>query len=309
LSTLDWKDFFETVSLIDPELAKDPAGVYSKMDFATRDRYRHVVEEIAKKSTTPERRVAEQAIELAMENIAARPADRIEQLSEQPINALVNDRFWLVTSLAQVGRFADAVPYESEAIRLAELTHHPYAVGMAHGGSAILSMIRGDWAKARSLLEPGLATIRNANIGLFLSEGVALSAWALAHLDEGKEALKLVLEGEQLVERLLTSGFVGLLGSTLHSLGRACLRLNRLDEARGLSERAITLSLHQPGFRAYVLHLLGDIASHPDRFDPDAGEAHYRQALALAEPRRMRPLVAHCHLGLGRLYRRTGKQN
>jgi len=251
----------------------------------------------------------EQAIELAMENIAARPADRIEQLSEQPINALVNDRFWLVTSLAQVGRFADAVPYESEAIRLAELTHHPYAVGMAHGGSAILSMIRGDWAKARSLLEPGLATIRNANIGLFLSEGVALSAWALAHLDEGKEALKLVLEGEQLVERLLTSGFVGLLGSTLHSLGRACLRLNRLDEARGLSERAITLSLHQPGFRAYVLHLLGDIASHPDRFDPDAGEAHYRQALALAEPRRMRPLVAHCHLGLGRLYRRTGKQN
>ena len=40
LSTLDWKDFFETVSLIDPELAKDPAGVYSRMDFATRDRYR-----------------------------------------------------------------------------------------------------------------------------------------------------------------------------------------------------------------------------------------------------------------------------
>src|SRR5438045_4386191 len=43
LSTLDWADFFETVSLIDPELAKDPAGVYSQMDFATRDRYRHVI--------------------------------------------------------------------------------------------------------------------------------------------------------------------------------------------------------------------------------------------------------------------------
>src|SRR2546423_12479448 len=41
LSALDWKDFFETVSLIDPELAKDPASVYSKMDFANRDRYRH----------------------------------------------------------------------------------------------------------------------------------------------------------------------------------------------------------------------------------------------------------------------------
>ena len=37
-------------------------------------------------------------------------------------------------------------------------------------------------------------------------------------------------------------------------------------------------------------------------------EAHYREALALAEPRGMRPLVAHCHLGLGKLYRRTGKR-
>src|SRR5262249_60440461 len=55
-------------------------------------------------------------------------------------------------------------------------------------------------------------------------------------------------------------------------------------------------------------HLLGDLATHPNQFDPERGEAHYRQALALAEPRGMRPLVAHCHLGLGTLYRRTGKQ-
>jgi hypothetical protein len=61
------------------------------------------------------------------------------------------------------------------------------------------------------------------------------------------------------------------------------------------------------GRRAYALRLLGDIATHPDRFDADRGEAHYLDALALAEPRGMRPLVAHCHLGLGKLYRRTGK--
>jgi len=42
--------------------------------------------------------------------------------------------------------------------------------------------------------------------------------------------------------------------------------------------------------------------------DAESGEVHYREALALAEPRGMRPLVAHCHLGLGRLYRRTGNQ-
>ena len=48
------------------------------------------------------------------------------------------------------------------------------------------------------------------------------------------------------------------------------------------------------------------MAAHPDRFDAERGEAHYRAALALAEPRGMRPLVARCYVGLGRLYRRTG---
>ena len=43
LSTLDWGDFFESVSLIEPLLGKDPAGVYLKMEFKTRDRYRHVM--------------------------------------------------------------------------------------------------------------------------------------------------------------------------------------------------------------------------------------------------------------------------
>src|SRR5437899_6516872 len=67
LSTLDWKDFFETVSLIDPELAKDPAGVYSRMDFATRDRYRHVIERISKGTRTSERDIARAALRMAEE--------------------------------------------------------------------------------------------------------------------------------------------------------------------------------------------------------------------------------------------------
>ena len=58
---------------------------------------------------------------------------------------------------------------------------------------------------------------------------------------------------------------------------------------------------------AHARHLLGEIATHPDRFEAETGEARYHNALALAEPRGMRPLVAHCHLGLGRLFRSTGK--
>jgi tetratricopeptide (TPR) repeat protein len=54
--------------------------------------------------------------------------------------------------------------------------------------------------------------------------------------------------------------------------------------------------------------LLGDIAAHPDRVEVDSAEAHYRQALALAEELGLRPLMAHCHLGLGVLYRRAGRR-
>ncbi len=61
------------------------------------------------------------------------------------------------------------------------------------------------------------------------------------------------------------------------------------------------------GTEAWSLRLLGDIGSHPGAFDAEAAESHYRQALALGEELDMRPLVAHCHLGLGDLYMRIDK--
>ncbi len=71
LSTLDWKDFFETVSLIDPALGKDPAAVYLRMDFATRDRYRHVIERISRRANKTEPEIAQTVLQLAEEARAA----------------------------------------------------------------------------------------------------------------------------------------------------------------------------------------------------------------------------------------------
>jgi Flp pilus assembly protein TadD len=58
----------------------------------------------------------------------------------------------------------------------------------------------------------------------------------------------------------------------------------------------------------YALRLLGDIAARRGPPASDQAEVHYRQALALAEELGMRPLVAHCHLGLGTLYARIGRR-
>jgi cellobiose phosphorylase len=70
LDAMDWRTFVEAQSVVEQTLRQDPAVVYGKMDFPTRDRYRHVVEEIAKSSRHSESQVARQAIQLAREGAA-----------------------------------------------------------------------------------------------------------------------------------------------------------------------------------------------------------------------------------------------
>ena len=65
LGALDWREFVETMSVVEHKLREDPGGVYGAMDFATRDRYRHVVEAIARASALSESDVARRAIQLA----------------------------------------------------------------------------------------------------------------------------------------------------------------------------------------------------------------------------------------------------
>src|SRR6267142_1928177 len=76
LSTLDWRDFFESVSLIEPLLGEEPARAYLKMDFVARDRYRHVIERISKGTRSDELEIARAAVELAED--AARPNNQTD---------------------------------------------------------------------------------------------------------------------------------------------------------------------------------------------------------------------------------------
>jgi class 3 adenylate cyclase/tetratricopeptide (TPR) repeat protein len=249
----------------------------------------------------------ERVVELTTDNLAALPADWVyEPFVHVPVSVL--DRAWLVMSLAQMGRFGEATEYEAEATRLAKPTERAFTLCMAHWAAGWLHLVKGDWAKARSRLEQWIAVARTGNVVVHLPWAIAFSAWVLAQLGEASEALNRLQEGEQLLERQAARSWVAGRGWAYQSLGSTCLLLGRLDEARRLGDRAVESSPRQPGFAAQALHLLGDIATHPDQFDAESGKAYYEQALALAEPRRMRPLIAHCHLGLGKLYRRTAKR-
>jgi tetratricopeptide (TPR) repeat protein len=92
-------------------------------------------------------------------------------------------------------------------------------------------------------------------------------------------------------------------------LGKAHMLAGHLEVAHALAEQALTHArAHQErGHEAYALHLLGEIAAQREPLQHDQAEAYYRQALVLADELGMRPLVGHCHLGLGTMYPQMGR--
>src|SRR5204863_2916464 len=68
-SVLDWREYFESVSLVEQVLQRDPAGAYGRMDFLSRDRQRQAVEELAPTSGEAQTRVALKAVESARQAV------------------------------------------------------------------------------------------------------------------------------------------------------------------------------------------------------------------------------------------------
>jgi len=175
LSTLDWKDFFETVSLIDPELAKDPAGVYARMDFATRDRYRHVIERISKGTRTSERDIARAALRMAE---GARDSGAASTHSHVGY-------FLIGEGVSRLERETDYRPTLTRRIRRAIERHAAFSyLGTL---TAITLMIVGVILLALLLKQPNIATIIIASIlSLIPASDFALSVlnWDVTHFFE-----------------------------------------------------------------------------------------------------------------------------
>ena len=114
LGAMDWREFVETMSVVEQSLREDPGDVYGKMDFATRDRYRHVVEKIAKSSRCSESEVARKAIQLALE------ATRLAERRDPAWQPCCHVGFYLVDKgLAQLERLAQVRSSPLEALRKA----------------------------------------------------------------------------------------------------------------------------------------------------------------------------------------------
>ncbi|MGA2028404.1 MAG: glucoamylase family protein, partial [Syntrophobacteraceae bacterium] len=118
LGAMDWREFVETMSVVEQTLREDPGDIYGKMDFATRDRYRHVVEKIAKSSRCSESEVARKAIQSALE--AARLEGRWAGCGDPGRQPSRHVGFYLVDKgLAQIARLAQVRSSPLEILRRA----------------------------------------------------------------------------------------------------------------------------------------------------------------------------------------------
>ena len=76
LDAVDWREFVEGESPVETILREDPLGTYPRMDFFTRDAYRHVIERVAKRSRRSEIQVAQDCLALAQRAHASEAAVR-----------------------------------------------------------------------------------------------------------------------------------------------------------------------------------------------------------------------------------------
>jgi len=222
--------------------------------------------------------------------------------------ASVLSRAWLVWCLAEMGEFEQAVPRGEEAIRIAEAVDHPYSILAAQFGLGSLHLRRGEVARAIAVLERALELCRTWDTQLRLwFLGVAPSL-AHAYALSGKAPQAIVLL-ESAIEQAAARKMMFAQPLRMGWLAHAYAKVGRVADADRVALEALDLARRhgERGHEVWIQGIAGEIAAHGDPLDAGRAERAYRTAIEVGNELGMRPRVALCHLGLGRLYRRTGR--
>jgi cyclic beta-1,2-glucan synthetase len=246
LSAMDWKEFVETLSLVEQTLRMDPADVYRAMDFPTRDCYRHSVEFLARNCPLSEAEVARHAIQLAADSAREKgPTDRTAHVG-----------YYLIDKgRSQLGRAVKARwPWRSfleRSIHRLPLTHYVGGIG-----ALTLLATLGFMHQARALELEGWKLIFFSLVFLLCASQVAVAFlnW-----------LSGLLVKPRLLPRLDYSRGIPSDRRTMVVVPTMLTSLSGVDQ---LLE---TLEIHHLANRDQHLHfaLLTDFADAPEEFMPD----------------------------------------
>jgi tetratricopeptide (TPR) repeat protein len=218
----------------------------------------------------------------------------------------IESRAWLARTLGYLGAFTEGRHRGEEALRLATLEGRGDTPVTAHGCLGELYLAQGDLEQAIRIYDQGLALCRasgnRSGFWRVIVGGMGYAAALQGRLAEGRALLEETISEESRTGARQAPQRVAW-------LSEVCRLAGHWDEAWQHARQALALArqLKERGNEARALHQLSVVYVHADPPDAAQAEAHYQQALALAEALGMRPLVAHCHLGLGRLYGQSGR--
>jgi tetratricopeptide (TPR) repeat protein len=218
----------------------------------------------------------------------------------------IESRAWLARTLSALGAFAEGRRHGEEALRLATLEGRAHTPIQVHGCLGQLYLAQGDLEHAIRVLEQGLALCRASGDRNWLQPIAADLGFASAL--QGRLAAGRVLV-EEAIRESIRAGALGYRSRLVAQLSEVCRLAGHGEVAGQHARQALDLARQQKerGHEALALHQLGAVQAHTAPPDAEQAEVHYQQALALAEELGMRPLVAHCHLGLGRLFYQSGR--
>jgi len=195
----------------------------------------------------------------------------------------------LVWSLTPRGHFDEAAAYGHDALALAEKVESSWNVTTSRWALGYLHFVKGEMDVARQHWERGLAIAREFQRAVQRTLIAGSLCAVYAHLGRGLPMSELdnAITGH---EAIRSGGLVHPL-IAVH-LGEACALVGRRDDALMLAHRALTLSRArgQRAFEGWAIALAADV---------EKSEARWREAMALAIAFEHRPLIAHCHRGLG----------
>jgi DNA-binding NtrC family response regulator/tetratricopeptide (TPR) repeat protein len=247
------------------------------------------------------------AIDYLVQSLASFDEAQRHERFGQAVLPAVDALALLASCHAELGTYHEGRTLGDEGLRIAEAVDHPASLMVALWGIGLLALQQGDLSTAIPWLERSLDICQEMDLPVWFPRMAPPLGAAYTLAGRVADAVPLLT---QALEQTLAEETVHYQAFCRLSLGEAQLQAGRLEEAYALAERALALARERQerGYQAYALRLLGDIAAHQDPTENEQAQDQYRQALALAEELGMRPLIAHCHFSLGKLYAKIGHQ-
>jgi len=215
-------------------------------------------------------------------------------------------RALLTGARAYVGQFRDGITVGAEGVVIADSIGSAFSQMYIAVWLAWLHAWRGDFDRALPLSHRAVRLTEEHDLPGALPGAMATHGWIVCGVGRTDEGIPLIERALELAEsRRLMFWFT----NWVAQLSEGHLLSGDLDRSRETAMRALGLARDrtEPGMESWVYCLLGDIACAAGT-DADTAEQSYRDAMSLAQPLGLRPLLARGYLGLGKLHRQTGKR-